>query len=246
MKDIEGLKKAVVDLQQVLDNEEIFFSKRGQLQTLLSCVQQVIDGTIFASEEEMILEIACVVKSQDVLDFEWTKKIAHALSHKLPSQKMMSEEEIYQIIIGCATREMEGKENMASRILAHALVGRIPEREEKTIFPEDFKCGGCGICEACKHYEKYEKPKSAPSSAMTREEPRALYQCSGCNIHCQALIPEVCDCEPTDCFYVDIAKDYDPPVWSKIAHSAPAHNLSREELVGMINSISRADGRGYH
>jgi hypothetical protein len=134
--DREALKGAVelaYELELCNDSNDGILScqldklERIKIKLLVALAQSVIDGTIFASEGEMILEIACVVKSQDVLDFEWTKKIAHALSHKIPApSSAMTREELVGIIKESKTRggikalyllEVDGVENLADAIL---------------------------------------------------------------------------------------------------------------------------------
>jgi len=43
-----------------------------------------------------------------------------------------------------------------------------------------------------------------------KDEPRVLYQCKGCSVRCQALIPEVCEFIPDRCLDRDISKNYEP------------------------------------
>ena len=62
------------------------------------------------------------------------------------------------------------------------------------------------VCESTGHIVKQE---------LTMEEPRVLYQCKGCSVRCQALIPEVCKFIPDRCLDRDIAKNW-VPVWVKL------------------------------
>ena len=43
-----------------------------------------------------------------------------------------------------------------------------------------------------------------------KDEPRSLYQCKGCSVRCQALIPEVCKFTPERCLDKDISKNWVP------------------------------------
>src|SRR3990167_6464676 len=64
----------------------------------------------------------------------------------------------------------------------------------------------CPKCSGTGHIVKIVKQE------LTVDEPRSLYQCKGCSVRCQALIPEVCKFTPDRCLDRNISKNW-TPVW---------------------------------
>ena len=135
--------------RMITDAEEI-----GELiKVVKDLAQSVIDGTIYASEEEIEIIIGKHLKysrtshGDGVILLTSVKDLSHALSHKLPSQKMMS----------------EGGQALFND-LCRRLINRI-----LTFSPDehDIELNLCGIIEKAKRADK-----PAPSSALTREEMR--------------------------------------------------------------------------
>ena len=75
------------------------------------------------------------------------------------------------------------------------------------------QCGDIPPYESSKEAKALDTLISFAESAL-EDEPRNLYQCKGCHIHCQAFIPQVCEFNPDACIDTSISKNYEPK-WEK-------------------------------
>ena len=224
--DIDKVKEAVEIAKDILPHIEgerdeahfkVYAVQVRALHDLIEVAQSVIDGTIFASEEEIRAIVEPLMHLQNCVKEVRQQRIGevfHALSHKLPSQKMMSEEGIRRIAQSLFDAKCKGGDEDVVGIdvedIVKAFSGRIPEREKKlTPEQEDYLAMA----------EHFSGKKRTSEEIIKSVYPET----------------EFCECpRPT----IGINPKYCCYCGKKIENKIPAPSsaLTREKLVGIMNN----------
>ena len=102
------------------------------------------------------------------------------------------------------------------------------------------QCGDIPPYESSKEAKALDTLLSLAESAL-EDEPRNLYECKGCAVRCQVLIPDVCSFFPDRCLDEEIARKYnEPSIWSK-GTGTHQQGLSIDEVMLLVrdNTLQR-------
>ena len=188
-------RKEIEEAVKNLSGQVSFAEQEGNrvkaIHTLLSLAQDVIDGSIFASEREMEDVLAqvgnnCYNEGKGISDTTIAIEVDNALKklsgHISAPKSALTKEELIGIIQSILQEWCDNDQ------ISDAHKDWIPKELSKEL-ADAILSSGKEVCSG---------------------EPRSLYQCKGCSVRCQALIPEVCKFIPDRCLDRNISKNWVP------------------------------------